>query len=656
MKNVQRLIALGLNAPLAEKLEALVTKWAEASGPEWTVKRLKSLKIEMINMWAGCSYVTPWVRRNRDGFPSGVIAELFRLSLRGKRGRFTAINSLMIYTSFLSDKVTETQRTKFFSSMESIDSTGLSVVPEYTRSIGVIHYIKCGNPWVNSPLSGDRYQPGPDGKSYPETDTFISFVSALTARPIFHLVQKYSPLFSEVIPVRLMQNMWTEGLAEMKYSVDPINQCVGKISYIQEPGFKLRAVANPNRILQAVLEPLKEALGKVLESLPNDFTFDQAAGVEVVKGWLHEGKTVYSVDLSDATNLFPLNYTEACLLTRIRIPDPENRKRFESLVGIFSAVSRSPWFSKENGELTVHTFTRGQPLGLGPSFFAFGLAHNILLQDICWRLGLRKADGLQFAILGDDVVIADRRVYDEYRRHLDLLGCQVSKEKSLVSDKVAEFAGKIILEQEMIPQFKWRELGDTNFIDFVRNVGPKGVVLLSPRQKQVVDLIAEVPEFIGGLGWNPMGLSLEIRMNPEFFPIVGILLEKDLTVYLPHRRVDVGIVDFVHDNRLLELTPNNQKVINSVSAVLPTREVSEPLWGNDSFWNRFSRAQKQAQLLPELIEAPDPTDVGDATNPFLVRQQRLYVPYSKGSTDPTARKELKWFDLVRVLTRLRSRS
>jgi len=654
MKLVQRLKALGLNAPLAVRLEALVAKWAEASGPEWTVKRLKSLKIEMINALAGRQVLAPWVHRNRDGIPSGPIAELFRLSQRGKKGRFIAINSLMIYSSFLSEKVTETQRSKFFGSMESTDETGMSVVPRYSRYVGNIRHIPEGKPWVNFPLSAERFQPGPDGKSYPETDTFLSFVSALASRPIAKLVRKYSNIFNEVIPVRLFSDMWKEGSAEIKYSAKPVNLCVGKISYIQEPGFKLRAVANPNRVVQAVLDPLKEVLGEVLKSLPNDFTFDQAAGVERVQKWLIDEKTVYSVDLSDATNLFPLNYTLACLEKRVRVLDPKLRSRYLSLVGIFSEVSQSPWFSKENGEIQLHKFTRGQPLGLGPSFFSFGLAHNILLMDICWGIGLRKTKELPFAVLGDDVVISDRRVYDEYRKQLDLLGCQVSKEKSLESDKVAEFAGKIILRTEIIPQFKWRELSDSNFVDFVRNIGPKGVILLSPKQQNVIDIIAKVPDVLGGLGWNSEGRSFLQRLED---PIVSFLYGKDLTVALPQRRVDVGIIDFVHDNRLLNLTPDNQLVINSVSAVIPTRDLRVPLWATLSFWDKFARAQNRATLMPEEIEVLDQDSVLDfEIEPNPVTFEDLYAPFSKGSTDPTRRNQVKWFDLIELLNSIRPRS
>jgi hypothetical protein len=39
---------------------------------------------------------------------------------------------------------------------------------------------------------------------------------------------------------------------------------IGKIGFIQEPGYKLRAVANPNRVYQLSLEPMAEQLQRVL--------------------------------------------------------------------------------------------------------------------------------------------------------------------------------------------------------------------------------------------------------------------------------------------------------------------------------------------------------------------------------------------------------
>jgi hypothetical protein len=644
----QRLVAIGLTLSLAERLEKVVQKWASASGPEWTVKRLKSLKVELISKLAGSQVRSPWVAHNKSGIPSGPIAELFRMAEKRGRSRFIAINSLMVYSSFLSSQVTKTQREKFFGSMESTDLTGTCSKPDRSFKIGTIYRIRSGKPWVNISRSADRFQPGPDGKSYPETDCFISLVAALSSDPILKISRYWPTLFNEVCPAWIFQDMWVIKKTREKYLVPPVNQTVGKVSYIQEPGYKLRAVANPNRVIQALLDPLKEALGDVLRSFPNDFTFDQDAGVARVQEWLNDGKIVHSVDLSDATNLFPRTYTFSCLANRIRC-NSDDSERYKWLLELFAYVSECPWFTKEDGQIEVHRFTRGQPLGLAPSFFAFAISHNCLLMDICKDLGI-ESEGV-FAILGDDVVISRDDVASFYLRKLSDLGCVVSKEKSLVSNSVAEFAGKIILADEIIPSFKWREIDDANVVDFCRNIGPSSTVLLSNRQASLINWLSDIPDILGGLSWNPQGLSFEERM--ESLKAL-FLLERDKAVMTPLRRVDVGLVEVANDKRLLELTPNNLMYGSDVG-IIPSQGYPTPRWATSSFWNQYRRVQDLNSLLPSEIDWYEPTEIGSDSGKNRWMLKNYYIPFATESSDPTAKLQVPWFDIMRYFNRNQSR-
>jgi len=146
-------------------------------------------------------------------------------------------------------------------------------------------------------------------------------------------------------------------------------------------------------------------------------------------------------------------------------------------------------------------------LGLYPSFASFALTHGLLL----FFLNDFKHENA-FFILGDDVVILDPQLYDRYRTALTHLNCPVSESKTIQSDKLAEFAGKLILEDEVVDQFKWRDVSDDSFMDFVRNIGPKALALLRPRQRKVANAFWTVPDLFGGLGFNPEGKPLEERV------------------------------------------------------------------------------------------------------------------------------------------------
>lgn len=80
-------------------------------------------------------------------------------------------------------------------------------------------------------------------------------------------------------------------------------------------------------------------------------------------------------------------------------------------------------------------FRAGQPLGYYGSWALFALTHHFVV----WLAADRVRPGrgrpfLDYALLGDDIVIAYREVAKEYRSILDALQVKVSYSKSLVSE------------------------------------------------------------------------------------------------------------------------------------------------------------------------------------------------------------------------------
>lgn len=310
---------------------------------------------------------------------------------------------------------------------------------------------------------------------------------------------------------------------------------VGKVGLIQEPGYKLRAVFNPHHLHQLALEPLKRALLYVLGTKLRgyDFTHNQEAAFPKIQGWLKSGRTVHSVDLSDATNNFPLEVTMHAL---------SGQSRLRPYLDLFHHISRSGWLVKDpflSGSFGTQDvkkskdptiglrrmrMSRGQPMGLGPSFMAFALSHHWLVQRIRENIGSKDSD---YCILGDDIVIAGDDLYESYMQELGNLHCPVSKQKCLNSTIMAEFAGKVILAEDVVGQWKWREPSDRSFLTVMKNLGYQSLSssLFSQRQLKVGKLLAEVPESIGGLGFNPKGLSYRDRLE---LPAAKCLLEQIL--------------------------------------------------------------------------------------------------------------------------------
>jgi len=87
---------------------------------------------------------------------------------------------------------------------------------------------------------------------------------------------------------------------------------------------------------------------------------------------------------------------------------------------------------EDSGNYSEITYAVGQPMGAYSSWAMLALTHHIIV-----HYSALKADGnnsfLDYAVLGDDVVIQSETVSQEYLRVMTYLGVEVSLPKSMVS-------------------------------------------------------------------------------------------------------------------------------------------------------------------------------------------------------------------------------
>jgi hypothetical protein len=175
-------------------------------------------------------------------------------------------------------------------------------------------------------------------------------------------------------------------------------------------------------------------------------------------------------------------------------------------ISLFEDVSRSLWISP----IGAIRWNRGQPLGLYPSFAVFTACHGLLL----WYLN-GCSWNKDFFVLGDDVVILDDELHQKYIEVLQEWGCPHSPDKSISSNQICEFAGKIITSKSVTSQFKWREVSNNNFVDIAAQLGHRSRILLSKRQREVFDLIKHCSRPLG-LGYSFQGSTLaELEFNTQ---------------------------------------------------------------------------------------------------------------------------------------------
>lgn len=527
---VRRLVMYGLDYPNSVRITDHIKSLVLHNGPEWTVDRLKRIKVAYIQQLAGKTPDLAWIK-HKNGIPSGVLKPLFRLKTPQK-----TLNCLMVYSSLISTKVTPKQWKKFSDSVTKVRETDYCIFPE-TNTDGItqlsinIQRAYNFNHKIPTMLNSKKRMPDYKHPRFKTVDGSVmtamnSFGHGLARKFIVtHFYEKLPDWFKSEMTKR-----WST-ILDVQESLDKYDY-VGRINFIQEAGFKLRAVANPLMSFQILLEPLKESLLGALKLVPNDFTHDQDSGCAFIQQALSLNR-MSSIDLSDATNHLPLKDQIRMLKFIYGTKSP--------IIDLFEKVSTSKWIvDGPNGEQFL-TWETGQPLGLGPSFPCFALYHHFIVRFAYKQAGFEHAvddliksvqgiapkEDYNYAIVGDDIVLPSP-ISHFYLSLIEKLECKISESKSIFDSDTAEFCGRIITKSHIYRQYKWTPVSDKSFMDFAKNNGPRCVPLLRTKQRKYVDLISEIPYTLGGvLSWNPAGLPIQVRENKWWKVAYELLSLKD---------------------------------------------------------------------------------------------------------------------------------
>jgi len=222
-------------------------------------------------------------------------------------------------------------------------------------------------------------------------------------------------------------------------------QGLGKLSLKPEPAGKTRVFAMVDSVSQMVLKPVHDRLFSLLRVIEEDGTFNQMAPAErlVARGL----KSFWSYDLSSATDRFPilLQHTVMGLLL-----GPDMASEWAALL-----VTR-PYLVPAGHDRKIKpfkvpyegvvTYGAGQPMGAYTSWAAFSLTHHILVQWAAYKAYAKISWFKDYALLGDDIVLADAKVAKEYLLLIRAIGVEVGLAKSLISSNGSfEFAKRTFI-------------------------------------------------------------------------------------------------------------------------------------------------------------------------------------------------------------------
>lgn len=209
----------------------------------------------------------------------------------------------------------------------------------------------------------------------------------------------------------------------------------------EEAAGKIRLFALMDSITQSVLAPLHQALFTLLRNIPNDGTFDQDESIRRSQFKATQVGCAYSFDLTAATDRLPAALTAQIIES---IFDKEGMA--ESWLNLmtdrnFSFNSRVAEKLKLDPD-QVYRYAVGQPMGGLSSWAGLAITHHWIVQMAAFRATGSKTWNTQYEILGDDLVIFDRAIADQYLLIMADLGCEINLSKSIVSHNrpVFEFA------------------------------------------------------------------------------------------------------------------------------------------------------------------------------------------------------------------------
>jgi hypothetical protein len=190
----------------------------------------------------------------------------------------------------------------------------------------------------------------------------------------------------------------------------------------------------------------------ILKGIPTDGAFDQHRPITRLLRQTANLKDIifYSFDLSAATDRFPVELQRALL---------------EVMFGYTFAywwqellVSRSykaPLKSVPGKGPIFMKYAVGQPMGALSSWAVFSLSHHVLVQLAAKRAGHTGFFQL-YALLGDDLVIADKAVAQQYQTLCATFGVEIGLAKSMISsNRSLEFAKVVYFAGEPVLAFPW---------------------------------------------------------------------------------------------------------------------------------------------------------------------------------------------------------
>lgn len=427
--------------PLHASVLALWTN----SGPKFTSQYLANVSRALVCWFGNEVYIQDktWISLTRNGLPKIIPYYLRKLILKSKMGSdegklilratLTVIGVFRVIGFFPTEKL-ETITNPFTGVSQVLPDSDLDPVISRMRPITLI-----GKP----DFSRINESSGPN---YPRS-TWASAADAIAL--MHHPKQMFAFLRwcnrnNWSLPIvwflwLLVVSFPGLILANLFGRQDLYPTSIGKLGRVLEARGKVRIVAMVDYWTQLVLKPLHDAIFATLKHIKQDGTFNQERPLnDLMDRVAISGVKMASFDLSAATDRLP-----AALQVQIL-------NKFGISGDLWITLLDRPYLRiiKEDGVVIrtdSYRYAVGQPMGAYSSWAMLALTHHIIVQVAAHRSGVipRSEWFRDYALLGDDIVIANDLVASNYKAIMTDLGVEINMTKSHVGD-CCEFAKRWI--------------------------------------------------------------------------------------------------------------------------------------------------------------------------------------------------------------------
>lgn len=409
----------------------------ETRGPVEGIKYSKSLRLALIHYLLGSGQRVEGIAYTSNGVPKPVSKLLSKDGSNSPRFLAVLLTILTISRGIFLQSNPD---------IETITAPGKSgdvtylfpYIVKFWRALGFrqLHNIPKGIMWSKFHYTSKN---GPNGQAlwtsiydliilrdcYPELLQDIFFVGG----------ERLKKVMSSIIATLDLLPSWMKPGKKKGHS-----SLIRKLVDFPDKEGKTRIIAILDYWSQTALRPFHSTLLRILTRIPQDRTFSQGDFHTILK----DAKVYYSIDLTAATDRFPMHLIRKVLEGRFP----------KTYVDRWANIMCKYPFDFHG---SVKNYSVGNPMGAYSSWASFAIAHHFVVFYACEVTGVNWKT-LPYALLGDDIVIGDQRVAEVYLRVISELGVEVSKQKTHISSHSFEFAKRWIHKGEEITPFPLHSL------------------------------------------------------------------------------------------------------------------------------------------------------------------------------------------------------